>query len=1269
MALYKYVSKNEALNPIINYNGNSKWLQNQRNSLLGMPTAEQTQVYDMIGRNDGNQQDKNFFERKASSIGNAVGTTLSAPISFAHDIGENIATAELLGRTKSNMNDVYKEFGFQGRDDYERQLDAAEAAGDNNEVQRLLNLPGLQTALQNQANANAAEANAKAAGYDDYRKNNLISQNINQDRGKFLGSAINTLSTAYDVASMATGIPNGPITNAVQGGVEGIADELEQNGLENFSWDRAGQNAAIGAATGAATGAFNNALGGKNILGKGLTNKLSKTGLGRATLGLANGAVRGAASGAVGGATGAGLSSAINGVDIGTGLQNTLQGAARGAKSGAMTGAAMAGINMGTNAVLNKYAPQTAQKLQDTAQEYQRWKDSGKNFNERLTNTLTSGKSAVGDWLMNKRQSKVLGVAGNIGNRISPIGSPKYDKAMDLAKRALAEFEQADPYEFEESMTNMAEAEGLDWNTTKGKKAFTDMWLKDTTRDILTGGDDREMWAGLLKDYIGAPQLENGVNPLNGGTVRNAELEQLINEIRSFDKSDTPTTAKGWLKKAGQRIAEDANNSNLGMRVENVSDEFDFESVPGMSKNLKKYLDNMPRTPESMAEEIDQAKYYIDQYNKAADKSKSYLGLLSESPDGAKMVDAMQELAENGDAILSGIENSANRNTNSPETEVYRALSKQDDDVNDLTKVFEPQEDLSIEKRNKAQALGQELQAAAKKQKYSALLDSLDQKTAERAVETGAIDKLTDLGIKPENYLEAAKTSNYINKVMSDLADESNVTVKIPNLASELSADNLDVVMSDSALKKYNNYAKQIVPDGDSPQEYSAGYLLQKSREIGNKAATVRGNTEDVKALRSALNDMKYKLRDYATDALEKAGLTGDLTNDNIAKGLAKIGANEATQDYYTEAVDGKAPTVSDYIKRSSLFEQARDMGVEQKAEAFRKSASKQPTNMVTRLWNASGLEAPITTVLKHTIAPAASGVTNLAGKTIEGVGNIAAKIGGDSTPTETISTANLASNTYNPATQVYNAIGRNEGATARDRVADYLAETAQEAEVVPNTATATTTTTTPIGSVANATTGNNASTSVYDALASTNTGTTSIPMSLEEERQVYFFRPTGDEWSDMLSRAMRRAKNAEDYDALGQLYEMYQDALAKVEKQNSATQTKTKLTDKQRQANAAALALEDFSKVEPNAAYDVSDIPFIGQIANFGGNEYLSKAEALALQLGYMLSGATVNKEEAKNIGMAYVPQPRDSQATRQAKLNQIRGIISEYQKTYEEA
>ena len=122
----------------------------------------------------------------------------------------------------------------------------------------------------------------------------------------------------------------------------------------------------------------------------------------------------------------------------------------------------------------------------------------------------------------------------------------------------------------------------------------------------------------------------------------------------------------------------------------------------------------------------------------------------------------------------------------------------------------------------------------------------------------------------------------------------------------------------------------------------------------------------------------------------------------------------------------------------------------------------------------------------------------------------------------------------------------------------------------------------------------------------------------------------------------------------------MYQKALS-----SGSGSSEEKLTDKQRQANAAQQALQNFEQAEHNLAYDLSDIPVIGGIANLGGNDYLSQAESLALQVGYMLSGATVNKDEARKIGMAYVPQPRDNETVRKNKIERLRGIISEYQKT----
>ena len=119
---------------------------------------------------------------------------------------------------RTNINNVYRQFGFNGKEDYDNKLYAAEDAGNTEEVNRLLNLPGLKEALTGTANTNAANVNAGADAYVDYRNNNYASQKINQDPGKFAGSAINTLNTMADVGLMAAGIPAGAVFNGLQGG-------------------------------------------------------------------------------------------------------------------------------------------------------------------------------------------------------------------------------------------------------------------------------------------------------------------------------------------------------------------------------------------------------------------------------------------------------------------------------------------------------------------------------------------------------------------------------------------------------------------------------------------------------------------------------------------------------------------------------------------------------------------------------------------------------------------------------------------------------------------------------------------------------------------------------------------------------------------------------------------------------------------------------------------------------------------------------------------
>ena len=1365
-----------------------------------------------IGRTTGiqlaNGQSPNFFQKRWNSAENALGTTGAAIASRFYDTAENLDTDIMNGRHRDSLNDIYKKYGYKDADDYYNAKNTAEKeifgrygfdsddywqkhselwnpAGTNSaavdaldanrekvinsmsqaDADRIRQFDAIQDELKGKTSENAAEATKKAKAYEDYRKNNYVSKKINQDRGKFLGSAVNTLSTGVDLAGLSVN----PITNAVQGGIEGVADELEQNGFENFDAGRAAQNAAIGATTGLVTGALNkgisNALAknggnlfkGNNAITKGLNDLGSKTGVGRALSTVATGAGRGAVSGAVGGATGAGLSAAMNNGNI---IESAIEGAKQGARQGAVAGGIMSGANMAISKT-----PGIGDFYNDLQSARTRWDQSGSDFDERLTNTLNSGESAVGDWLNRKTTSKLINSVGNVGNSIRNVDGEDYQTALnraldeglsgpelgdELAKysglpervdmediRALTGKDQTlskvingvenEFIDFEGRAPSPEEVTGNLWNEIRARYAqeinyegpepspYTDTptnkkyatisplggrteYSPEEVKNLITEYENYEspkILSGNSTDEVAEAMGDAGVklseiySRLNGGEFdpysreSYADFEKWLNNTKT-ELNNTPTTAKGWAKRASERIIEDANKRGVGLSINDVNND-----MPDDVRNLR-ISDNMATqevTPQldtwdRIAQNAGYDNYdqVIESYLRAnpgvelnpRGAAGQILTWLDENPNtpttaGEWARRAGQRIVEDANerGVGMSIKDTSQEN---PQTEIYRTLTGQKAQTEqDLPEVFEPEARNQIEAKNKFQLVGKQLKNAGEHQKRRGLYGSLDAKTASRAIETKAPETLTKLGYEPENYLEAAKISNYVNQTVSDLAKESGVKVNIPDMPQRLQTATEDVVFSTTdAPNKYNRAIRQIVADGSTPDEYSASYLLEKSREFGNKAAKIKDNSPDAKALRTAYTNAKFILRDEAANALANANITGDQTNDYIAEGLAKMGAKQKAIDYITEPTNGKAPNAREYVKRTAVFEQARDMGTQMEAEKLTRSASKEPTRVSTKLWRATGLEEPLEIVLNNTVAPLAGLATKAVGGAVEGVGNIAARLGGNSGTTTATPTPNptTTNSNYNPSTQIYNAIGRTEGAR-NARAANYLAAAAQEAEVVPKA---------PRAGVATledmVPTPTTSTTSVYDSIYSlpssaTTTATTPTYSTIEDERAVYFFPPTGDYWADMLSRGMRRAKEAEDYDALGSLYQMYQSAISSAQ-DSTATTSQQKLTATQQRANAAMDSLERLSDMTPDLAYNLSNIPVIGNIATFGGNDYEAEAKSLAQQIGYMVSGSNIRDSEAENIGKAYVPQPWDNEQVRQNKLRRAYNIIQQYQNGY---
>lgn len=1443
----------------------------------------QTQMYNALGRNasqafaDNTGQSGSLIGNALTGFGdnikkrwdsglNTIGTTLAAPVSIVKDKSENISTDIMRMENKDRMNQIARKYGYNSYHDIWDAEDRARENGDTKTLDYIENV--INPELQSQANENANIATNKANAYEDWRKNNFVSQKINQDRGKFAGDAMRTWSTGLDVAAMTTGLPMGVVANAAQGGLEGFADYLSANGglkSENpldwfnpektdINWGEAGKNIAVGTLSGAATAGLTKGLNNRMLKNGGGVLKqggIVKTGLNKA---LNSGVGRGMLSGAVGGAVGAGANSALSGQDIGTGIQNTLQGAAQGAVSGGVTGGIMSAANkVGTkaiNAIDNKFDT----NIGGISKLGEKWTNSGKDFNERLTNTLNSGESGLGNWLNGAKRSKLLSKAGDLGLSIRDYtnkgmgprkaeqeaykdlikdsydergiegaiedahaagldndsnfrkaqklveggslgvsindayeglksiygddfkestylnkdGSWKYkdgepyvwtiyknklamalSKEMDAAqnaniqnnkqdtKNALSKINDARKNAIR-SGVNADEAtrlaykqlqdEGIDtdalstkeWGKTLSKeiKGVVDTDTMNRLNELRQAIHDENISYGELAElqgyapeimklgdvelaeWAGIPEEDFHAYQNNQNTKAQLDAQKLNNAQKIYDKIDadlsrkatklygvsatdedvlgnmrlqgygdeadlirasrqqTPTTAKGWLKQAGKRIIEDMNDKGAGLSIKKVDDGYS-DDIRNMQINDNNAIANtnedafaqeaeMPRAIQPQTRQLDAWDRLAQSagYPTYDDAIQSYMA----ANPGAK-VDA--------GAVTSWLDNNPgdwniNQGRN-PQTEMYNTLTNKNG-ISNLEESFDPDMSKSVRPRNKLQSLGEQLQKSAQTQKYGALFDALDENVAARAIETDAPTRLSEIGIEPENYGEFAKSSDYVNGVLDKLAKDSKVKVNAPELPTMLRADNLDVSMSDDAVKTYNKYINQIVPDGASPSEYSAAELLEKSRWLGQKAERITG--KDAPDIKAALRAAKKITRDVANQGMSDAGLFGDATDNMIADGLAKLGYSPEVQDYYTNAVNGKSPDATELIRRTSLAEQARDMSNNMGKSRYRRSASTAPMGVGRMVLRESGLEEPVKTVLRNSVSPIAGKATSTVGKIIGGVGNLFAKGGnsaGNNPSTAMWDTLNM-NNTMN-------IIGRNEGLSNTDqaKAAQYITQATQEPSAesgyMPPLGASTAEGGNTLESLA-ATGETPSSTAVYDSFY----GQQSAP------QQIGYFQATGDYWTDILARATSAAIDADDATAFATLYNMYQSALSNLESQTEASSEPVKLTDKQRQANAAAQALDDFEQMDSNLAYDLSDIPVVGDIANFGGNDYKSRAEALALQIGYMLSGATVNPKEAQKIGEAYVPQPRDSQSVRQNKLAQIRGIISNYQQTYEE-
>lgn len=1322
------------------------------NTLLGNPTRyNSAPAYNAIGRTTALQAANtqqtgatpdNFFVKRGKSIENAFGTTGAAIASLAksgiNGVGgaENKATEDMLKDNRERMNAIARKYGYNTYHDVWDARDKAKAEGDNATLDLIDNTINPQ--LKAQADANAQKANEKAAAYKDYMENNYVSQKINQDPGKFAGSAINTLSTAADVMSMGAGIPASVLVNAGQGAIEGVADELEQNGLSNFDAKRAAQNAVIGGVTGAATGALNkgitkrlnarggNLLKGNNVVTRAINNFNENNALGRVASTLGSGAARGAQSGLVGGAVGAGLSSAMNNVELGEGINNTIQGALQGATQGAITGGVMAGTNLAANAALNKVAPNVAQSVRENQMRNQSYGDK---LRDQFKGAWNSGDSVV-ERAYNDLRSDGFGDFGRKYNQFSGDSA----KAIDyLLKRQGGEVEGVINSPAVESVTGDGSVDLVYGETGKNGyglahivdkhgedvarkipsilengKVVNDPSLTNNNRITVVSNDNtsavRLDWDGKEKQWVvtayeGLPnssapsansQIANSA-ALRGSSVQSqdgATVEPIIPQNRenvngSWQDMDAmiDRSIANAMPNADIAGVKDVVLENVANRLQQSGIFDSYEAGEMTDADYRNYVNaavndsvnELATTPVAQQRVVAEQPTATTQALSAWDRAAREGGYQDWNSLEQSFLAANPNYKATGNdagAVLSWMDD--NRGTWNPnssqQTMVYDALAEQKATklsdvptseqiknkrllVEEITKQFnavdkptsrstKPVETFTNLYEDWGLSNGDDIRQAVSYAKQGALIPQM---VREAAGEAGVVD-LTDAQGLIMNLKLNKQASNKMLNALESVMDSTDTTivggkrgVDALQLQRDLQQMASDARGTNGTYRIGNSFVDETMARNFDRIAKNIGDKLDEAAIAKNVVPNViNRHSEDIQAMMNAFPE-NTKWQNAINDKIVNAKTIGDLRHSMKDLVRANIYISNGDENFSTFGGRYAANNLNIPTTKAGLINRAvndvydRVMG----SDLVRNAKIDRYSQNMNTPTNGQTANTPTTTQASATTQRAAN---------------------------------------PNLATQLYNAIGRTEGLTNAEqaRTANYLTDAVQDAQAGYAEPLGVSTTTyadnTLESLAAPATNGaqTTSATSVYDSVYSSPTGNRTSGV------KTGYFQPTGDYWTDILAAAMSSAIDDNDSTAFASLYGMYQDALSglqeQAEKTASASASSTKLTDKQRQANAAARALEDFENTERNFAYDVSDIPVIGNIANFSGNEYASKAEALALQIGYMLSGATINKEEAKKIGMAYVPQPRDNNAIRQSKINQLRGIISDYQQTYAE-
>ena len=269
----------------------------------------------------------------AKSLWNAIAGAVNVTGGALKEADTNKQRENIMSEASDMRNAIAKKYGYNSYGD---------AMNDENASEDYLS-------EIREANAKTSE---KIKSLSENYKNSAEVKNVQEmDQGRYAADAIRAENFLADILTLGKGSAVANIAlNAGQGGLDALASQLENSGINTATGDMGNLNgealaksalsSALGSAAAGVAGSKVAGLAGNNIL-----SKLAKTNVGQ-----------GAIAGAVSGATSAGAQTALEGGDLGNVLGSMASSAGQGALYGGTTAGVMGLANKGLNKLGDKIA-------------------------------------------------------------------------------------------------------------------------------------------------------------------------------------------------------------------------------------------------------------------------------------------------------------------------------------------------------------------------------------------------------------------------------------------------------------------------------------------------------------------------------------------------------------------------------------------------------------------------------------------------------------------------------------------------------------------------------------------------------------------------------------------------------------------------------------------------------------------------------------------------------------------------------------------------